>query len=465
MSQKGISVVMVLVLLVVAVGGYFLYSTHANVSMLKDEISSIQYSNLLVNNEIMKLEADLNASRIEFENLQDAGGISATLGLVRVNASRLNIRVNPNTIKDPIGTLSFNALVDVIDTSNPLWFKVRVNPWQYQNREEFHSGIAFNDQNESTVMIIKNEYMDCESLSLGDEYYVSSRYLTEVADQFVIVDVSSNAQSPFTYGLLFFEPEIAGILENQIWNNMKEDLTAMGYDGVQVVPYRRDEFQNLVKDNYFDAVESSPGDFVNANMDRDQLEAFAKTRNKLDNSTSYTGIIITNRNSGITSFQDLRGRDIIIPGVFSESGFVYQRFFLEKVHGIDIENEATLLDDHSHQDVFLKVARGDAEAGFCGDFVLKDPPSRFARSAENLGIILETQEQLRNLRNQIIVHPMEGMSRIPNNPHSIRKDLASNTQFVSNLREVVRNSYETYREDFGLVDAITQEYGFLRDLR
>jgi hypothetical protein len=60
-----------------------------------------------------------------------------------------------------------------------------------------------------------------------------------------------------------------------------------------------------------------------------------------------------------------------------------------------------------------------------------------------------------------LILSLDELSEIPNNPHRIKKVLFENKEFVNKLGTIVKNDYNTFREDFGLTDAISSEYDFL----
>lgn len=353
-----------------------------------------------------------------------------------------------------------NMSVKVVDTSNPLWYSVELELSTYQAKKG-KVFTVFSDRNGNEVGQIENKFMDSNKPKTGIAYFLHSNYLSEQE-----VVVSTNApekpSNPFTYGLLFFDKKISEKLENDIWTELSEPLKKMGYDGVAVIPVTRKTFKDDVMSGKYDAVESAPGDFVSVNKDGIQLEAFAKTVNKLNNSSSYTGLIIANKKSGIKSFEDIKGKTIYTNDTFSESGYKYQKYYLEKFHNINIENEKKVTNDFEHQEVFLKVATGEAEVGFVGDFVMfTDPLYRINVFAEPMGIQLTSDRQLEELRNNVVILSMDELSEIPNNPHSITKALYGNKDLVNKLSTIVKKDYDNYREDFGLTDAISSEYDFL----
>ncbi|SEO30377.1 hypothetical protein [Paenibacillus sp. OV219] len=90
-----------------------------------------------------------------------------------------------------------------------------------------------------------------------------------------------------------------------------------------------------------------------------------------------------------------------------------------------------------------------------------DPLYRVQTFAGPLGIQLTSQKQLDALRDNVLVLEMEELSAIPNNPHSISKKLFGNKELVKKLYDIVADDYNTYREDFGFMDAISSEYDFL----
>lgn len=427
-----------------------LEKTKAKLSNVNDKLLRLDYKNKQYDVQINSLRQAMSADRMG-------------LGLKRVKAFALNIRQNQGTDLQPVGVLFQNALVEVVDTSNPIWYKVKLSMDGLNPVKKYKYTVKYANSEGQTVANIQKQFLKDGNLENGPYYYLHSSYLSE---RTIKVDKApSNPSNPFVYGLLFFDDNIKKVLEGQIWSNMKDELFAKGYDGIKVVPAYRKTFIDDVNAGKYDAVESSPGDFISANKNGTFMKAFAKTVNKVDNSTSYSGIIIVNRNSGINSFEDLRGKTIYARSEYSESGYRYQKYFLKKFYDIDIEEDANVETGFGHQEVLLRVAKGEADAGFCGDFVMTTTPLyQFQWYTKKAGVVLETEEQLERMRDSVKWLRMDdAMPEIPNNPHSIKKELYNDRQFVDKLRKTMIKTYNEYKEEFGLTTAITAEYEQLRE--
>jgi phosphonate transport system substrate-binding protein len=85
----------------------------------------------------------------------------------------------------------------------------------------------------------------------------------------------------------------------------------------------------------------------------------------------FRGIIITRKDSGLSSLDELRGRTISIVGYTSAGGYLSQKLSLMKI-GIDVETDCTLTEavDNKQENVILAVYTGEADAGFIRESAL-----------------------------------------------------------------------------------------------
>lgn len=412
------------------------------------EVLALKKEMQQISSEVQKLNTKLKDTTREIGNLESLIPKQST-GEFTVTAARLNMRQAPNMDAEVMGTLNYGTKLNVIDTSNPLWYKVTIDLGGYIKENKDYSAMFKLNGN---VLEVKNNYLN----NLGT-FYVSSRYLNSGNIE-VLQDIPKG-EKPFTYGLLFFDYETKKILENEIWQNMKSDLEGLGYTGVDVVPINRDTYEKDIKDGKFDAVESAPGQFAKVINENVSMEAFAK--DVINGETNYSGIVIVNKNSGITDFKQIKGKTVLTGKELSESSYRYQKYYLEEVHGINVEKDLKLEKDNYHQVIFYKVATGEANIGFCGDFVMTDSYANMKESLNMSKIKLESKEELEKLRDNIIVLDMKELDPIPNNPHSIKSELYSNKTLVNKLYESVKNVYSKNKEGYDLTEANNKEYEML----
>lgn len=401
-----------------------------------------------ISSEVQKLNIKLKDTNREIVNLESLIP-KQNIGEFTVTAAKLNIRQAASIDSEVMGTLNYGTKLNIIDTSNPLWYKVSVDLSTYTKEEKEYTTLFKLNEN---LIDIKNNY-----LSDAGTFYVSSKYLN--AGTVEALEEAPKGDKPFTYGLLFFDYEIKKILENEIWYTMKSDLEGLGYTGIDIVPVNRDTYEKDVKDGKFDAVESAPGQFAKVITKEESMQAFAK--DVINGETNYSGIVIVNKDSGITDFKQLKGKSILTGKEHSESSYRYQKYYLEEIHGIDIEKDVKLEKDKYHHEIFQKVATGEASVGFCGDFVMTDSFGNMKESLNMSNIKLESKEELEQLRDNVIVLDMNELNPIPNNPHSIKSELYSNKVFVNKLYDSVKKVYSKNKEDYDLTEANNKEYEML----
>lgn len=402
----------------------------------------------LLRNDIDKLNRKLRESNREIDSLEKLIPQQST-GIFTVTATKLNMRQDASEDLESMGTLDYGTKLNVIDTSNPLWYKVSLDLNGYSNEKKDNSIIYKLDGNSLEV---KNTY-----IKNVNTFYVSSRYLSN--QDIVMPTEAPVGENPFVYGLNFFDSQTARLLSSEIWNTMKVDLEKLGYTGIQVVPMNRETYEDDIRNGKFDAVESAPGQFAKINSEKEYMQAFAK--DVINDETNYSGIIIVNKDSGITDFSKLKNKTVLTGKEYSESSFRYQQYYLSEIHGIDIEKDLKLEKDNYHQEILYKVATGQADAGFCGDFVMTNSFGDMKASLALSNIDLESKEELENLRDNVIILNMKELAPIPNNTHSIKSELAANKQFVNKLYESVKKIYRNNKEGYDITDANNKEYEML----
>lgn len=422
-------------------------------------VSDLQVSVLNAKNEIVKLQAD-NIEIMEkvnslMENKNKKPGDNT------VTAGLLNIRQSPNTDNEPIGQIALNSIVNIVDTSDPMWYKAVISLSDMNAKEINDKLTKFTGTNGN--IIIDKKYLTKDNKLNMSYVYLRGRYIDAIGDKETTV-LPQNPTKPFVYGLIFYDEHIADLLAKKIWSSLKDDLIKHNYDGIQVVSLKRDKYIEDVKKGKYDAVESAPTDFAFANKDEKYLEAFGKTVNKKDNSTSYAGIVIVRKGSGITSFSDLKSKKIYSCSANSGSGYKYQKYFLNKAYNIDIDKDCAVIPEFQHNEVMLRVAKGEVDVGFCGDFVITDDPYKFESYAKKMNLKITNKEELNKIKENILVLPIDDQNKIPNNPHAIKAELYSDEYFVEGLYNCVKDAYDNHREDFGLTKATSEEYEVLLEM-
>lgn len=430
---------------------FMLFSVGCSKQDVKDsEADTLKKQLLELSQKVDTLETKVNDSNKQIETLQTMLPKQST-GVYSVKATKLNMRKGPSTDDIVLGTLDYGTKINITDTSDPLWYKVSLDLSKYKNEKSEYTTLYSLNKNSLEV---KNQYINDVN-----SFYVCSLYLSNT-DVKSIEEVPVG-EKPFVYGLLFYDDQTAGLLANEIWDNMKDDLKKLGYTGVKVMPVNRDTYEDDIKNNVYDAVESAPGQFAKVNEDTKYMEAFAK--DVIGGETSYTGVIIVNKNSNITDYSDLKGKTVLCGKEYSESSYLYQKYYLNEIKGIDIEKDLKLEKDNYHQVIFYKVATGEAEAGFCGDFVMTNSYGDMKESLEMSDIDLKSKEELDELRNNVICLPMNEISEIPNNPHSLKLELYNNKDFTQKLYDCVKSIYSENKEDYDITTAESKEYESLND--
>ncbi|MEF9952989.1 MAG: PhnD/SsuA/transferrin family substrate-binding protein [Clostridium sp.] len=406
----------------------------------------------VLNGEITKLNSRITEAQSEVVALKRLVP-KRTVGDYYVNSTTLNIRKQPQENADAIGVIYYGTKIKVTDTSNPLWYKATLDL----------KGCKRETKGENTVFKSNNNYIEVDSKRLNNinEFYVSSKYLS--GTQVTNGSKAPIGEKPFTYGLTFYDSKIAVILAGEIWSNLKGELISLGYTGVRVTPINRNTYEMDVKNGIFDAIESAPGQFAILNKDKVYLRSFGK--NSINGDTNYRGIVIANKNSNINSINDIKGKDVVAGKEFSEASYKYQKYYLKKNNGIDIEKDLKLEKGKYHQEVFYEVASGNASVGFCGDFVMTDNYMDIKKSLEKSGIYIESKEELDLLRDNLIVFNMLNQIPIPNNPHAVREDLSSNKLLVDKLYTSIKKVYSSNKEGYDVVEANNSEYEILNNIK
>lgn len=436
-------------------------------AVTKEDFKEIEAKLLTMQNELRQASTDLTRTEVKLYELEEAAQKPKVTGAQLVNAAELYVRAGAGTEHQPLAIALYNAKLEVVDSSSA-WYKVKIS-FEGLTKTEEENLIVYSDANGVKFKVYKNQLDTFNKLNESGQLYVHGHFITQTEDVVVAkTEVPANPKKPFVYGLTFYDFATKEIMEKKIWNAMQTDLTAKGFDGIQVVNVERDTFKEDMAAGKYQAVENAPGDLViaNENPSEPALIAFAKTVDETTRNDFYRGIVIVHKDSGITNFDDLKGRKIATGKEYSESGFKYQNYYLNKMEDINIKEEATLVQDYTHQETLFVVATGKLEAGFVGDFVLTDPYHELQYGASQVGVDLKSESQLNELREQVIVLPYDAsMNVIPNNPHSLQAELAKDEAFLEKLHKVVELIYAENKEGFDLTEAKNEEYEFLREFQ
>ncbi|MEF9951029.1 MAG: PhnD/SsuA/transferrin family substrate-binding protein [Clostridium sp.] len=438
-------------LMYIAIGTLILGSVFGYVNYRNKFIKLTQEVQVL-NGEVTKLNSKLAESETEVLSLKRLVP-KKTEGYYYVSSTTLNARKQPQNNSESIGVLYYGTRVKITDTSNPLWYKASFDL----------SGCTRDTKGETTTFKSKTDFVEIDNSKINNinEFYVSSKYLT--SNEVGSINKAPIGEKPFTYGLIFYDPKIASILSAEIWSSLKKELIGLGYTGVRVTPINRNTYNDDIKNGIFDAIESAPGQFASLNKSKVYLRAFGK--NLVNGDTNYRGIVIANKNSNINNLNDLKGKIVLTGKEFSEAGYRYQKYYLKKNNGIDIEKDMTLKKGNYHQEIFYKVASGQESAGFCGDFVMTDSFMDIKKSLEKSGIYLGSREELETLRDNIIVYNMPNQVPIPNNPHAIKEEISSNRVVVDKLFRCIKKVYSNNKEGYDVVEANNSEYAVLNNIK
>lgn len=417
--------------------------TDTKVVEINQEIQSLR-------NDIEKLNRKIKESNIEINSLEKLIPKQSS-GTFTVTATKLNMRQDASEELESMGTLDHGTKINIIDTSNPLWYKATIDLSEYSTEKKDYS----------TRYTLKGNSLEVKDSYLQsiNTFYVSSLYLSnKELKMSAKVPIGEN---PFVYALTFFDTQTASLLSSEIWNSMEGDLKKLGYTGVQVVSMNRDTYEDDIRKGKYDAVESAPGQFAVINSEKEYMQAFAK--DVINDETNYSGIIIVNKDSGITDFSQLKNKTVLTGKEYSESSYKYQQYYLKEIHNIDINKDLKLEKDNYHQVIFYKVATGEADAGFCGDFVMTNSFGDMKSSLEMSKINLESKDELEDLRDNVIILNMKELDPIPNNPHSIKTELSTNKDFVNKLYNSVKKIYSNNKEGYDITEANNKEYEMLVD--
>ncbi len=140
-----------------------------------------------------------------------------------------------------------------------------------------------------------------------------------------------------------------------------------GYEFKLVIPRDFEDFFETVRRADVHFSYSNPYIYIQL-ADQGYARAFATTIMQTSGDI-FRGVIITHKNSALSSLEVLRGKDVMVVSFKSAGGFLAQRLYLAE-HGIDVFTDMKLREGKRQEEVILNVYRRTADAGFVRESAL-----------------------------------------------------------------------------------------------
>ena len=225
--------------------------------------------------------------------------------------------------------------------------------------------------------------------------------------------------------------------------------------GMEVKPFVATDYAGVVEAmrvGRIDIAWFGPFSYILA-ADRAGAEAIAKGMDK-KGETTYRSLIITHRESGIRTLNDLRGKDFAFVDPASTSGHLIPRFLLLKA-GLDPERDfKSLVFSGGHEAVGLAVKHQKVDAG--------------GMSETSLGTMVEKGIVSEGDEGEIVVLAIS--DPIPNSPIAVRKDM--DPELKEKIKEAMLKVHEYMTtEDMGwhrvvrYVEARDEDYDIIREVQ
>ncbi len=144
-----------------------------------------------------------------------------------------------------------------------------------------------------------------------------------------------------------------------------------GRDFRLVIPKDFEEFVSLVRAGEVDFAYQNP--YVYLLLAREgYVRSLALTVSKEPDQprSTFRGVIITRHDSAVRDIHDLPGKRVMIVSQKSAGGYRFQKLFL-RGQGIEIENQAELVEGKRHEEVALAVYKGEVDVGFMRESALR----------------------------------------------------------------------------------------------
>lgn len=475
MNNRKKVVTMLAVVMVTCVAGFWSYNNFVKT----------QETNMYVEQNDYKILKDkFQQLNVKNQQMEESLNKPRSLGYKSIKTSQLNIRQDASVNLEPVGVFVQNNIINVVDTSNPLWYKIDINlsGLTATDKKDNLGRVLFTNSTGKDVCYINPKFIKDGNLTLGGQYYLNSNYLSESSEQYIFTATPQNPQKPFVYGILFYDSQFGKTLESELWKNLSSVLIQKGFDGIKVEYADRNKVVDKMKNNYYQVVETPPIELSRATIDNNNYIPFLKLVNKANESSEYTGVIIADKNSNIKTPSDLKGKKICFTDTSSASGYLIQKFYLKNKYKIDIDKDCTIVtkkeiykdaenDKFQHDEIPLVVAKGYVDAGFCGDFVLTTEGYGNFKNYLNNKLLpysvvgIDNDEKLKKYFDGTVkILNFVGENPLTNNAHSMTKELYKDDTFVNQLKSAVSNTYKLYNEEFGITDADKGEYGFAKEL-
>lgn len=204
---------------------------------------------------------------------------------------------------------------------------------------------------ESLKMIMQQEVKNNELFNYCDK-------LSETSANVQLIASRLKKQNEIIFGINpFTTPEN---IKNMYVPILERICDSIGYKAKAIIVKDYDALSRGIENDTIDIGWFSPFAYVNAH-DRDKVVPLITP--KINNKTSYKGYIITRKDSGIKSVEDLKNKIFGYVDVESASGYLYARHII-KTKGLNPDKlfkEVTFLG--SHYNVIKSVLTGAVDAG------------------------------------------------------------------------------------------------------
>ncbi len=274
---------------------------------------------------------------------------------------------------------------------------------------------------ESLKMIMQQEAKNNELFNYCDK-------LSETSSNVQMIASRLKKQNEIIFGINpFTTPEN---IKNMYVPILEKICDSIGYKAKAVIVKDYDALSRGIENDTIDIGWFSPFAYVNAH---DRENVIPLVTPKINNKISYKGYIITKKDSGIKSVEDLKNKTFGYVDVESASGYLYARHIL-KTKGLNPDKlfkEVTFLG--SHYNVIKSVLSGAVDAGATYNEALESGKEQ-GFNTDEINIISTTED--------------------------IPKDaLAANPRFNKELAEKLQQAFISFNNFSGLNSNIT---GFVK---
>lgn len=143
---------------------------------------------------------------------------------------------------------------------------------------------------------------------------------------------------------------------------------------VEMVYLSQDQLDRAVAEKRVDFVFTNPSDFVRLRYHHTLSGALATLQvRERDQATALLGgvILVPAESASISKLHDIRGKRIAFPGASFLGGYQTQAFELLETAGIQLPDDARMIDVGSHDAVIAKLLKGEADVGFVRTGILE----------------------------------------------------------------------------------------------